>query len=310
MTMGFRAGNENWPRKSMLPALKRMAPRGAPARRRASAGAGTAEAHAARRCPSPPSSRSSALAGVARLTGAPDFLVVALAATGVACLAVLARAIRSEKRAASIISENTARNRAEIETLADRMWELQESEERFRGLIDALGDLVVHRDREGGIVYANKVFADLVGKDQRDLVGQTLAQLGVDVGIVPDAAFSDGECLSSTDVAIRSSSGIRWFSWIELSVRDKASRPGLASRDRPRHHFAQAGGNRADQRARARRIRQPGEVALPRHGEPRDPHADERHHGHGEAAGRHRAVARAADLCRRGLDLGQPRCSP
>ncbi len=164
-----------------------------------------------------------ALAGVARLTGAPDFLVVALAATGVACLAVLARAIRSEKRAASIISENTARNRAEIETLADRMWELQESEERFRGLIDALGDLVVHRDREGGIVYANKVFADLVGKDQRDLVGQTLAQLGVDVGIVPDAAFSDGECLSSTDVAIRSSNGIRWFSWIELSVRDKAS---------------------------------------------------------------------------------------
>ena len=163
------------------------------------------------------------LAGVARLTGAPDFLVVALAATGVACLAVLARAIRSEKRAASIISENTARNRAEIETLADRMWELQESEERFRGLIDALGDLVVHRDREGGIVYANKVFADLVAKDQRDLVGQTLAQLGVDVGIVPDAAFSDGECLSSTDVAIRSSNGIRWFSWIELSVRDKMS---------------------------------------------------------------------------------------
>ena len=43
----------------------------------------------------------------------------------------------------------TARSRAELETLADRMWELQESEERFRGLIDALGDLVVHRDRDG-----------------------------------------------------------------------------------------------------------------------------------------------------------------
>src|SRR5688572_2761417 len=55
-----------------------------------------------------------ALAGVARLTGAPDFLVVALAATGVACLAVLLRALRAEKRAASIISENAARNRAEI----------------------------------------------------------------------------------------------------------------------------------------------------------------------------------------------------
>ncbi len=164
-----------------------------------------------------------ALAGVARLTGAPNFLVVALAAIGIACLAVLARAIHAETRARSIMSESTARSRAEIETLADRMWELQESEERFRGLIDALGDLVVHRDREGCIVYANKVFAELVGIDQRDLVGRTLTQLGVDVGIVPDAAFSEGECLSSTDVAIRSPSGIRWFSWIELSVRDKAT---------------------------------------------------------------------------------------
>lgn len=164
-----------------------------------------------------------ALAGVARLNGAPNFLAIALAAIGVACLVVLARALHAESRARSIVSQSTARNRADMETLADRMWELQESEERFRGLIDALGDLVVHRDREGGIVYANKVFADLVGVDQRDLVGQTLAQLGVDVGIVPDAAFSEGECLSSTDVAIRSSDGIRWFSWIELSVRDKAS---------------------------------------------------------------------------------------
>lgn len=163
------------------------------------------------------------LAGVAQLTGAPDFLVASLAFLGLACLLVVARAMRAESRARAAIVENAARSRAEVETLADRMWELQESEERFRGLIDALGDLVVHRDREGCIVYANKVFADLVGVDQRDLVGQSLAQLGIDVGVVPDAAFAEGECLSSTDVAVRSANGTRWFSWIELSVRDKAT---------------------------------------------------------------------------------------
>ncbi|MEQ1941083.1 ATP-binding protein [Mesorhizobium sp. VNQ89] len=161
------------------------------------------------------------MAGVARLIGAPNFFVVALAVVGLACLFVVARAVRAERRARAVLAENAARSRAEVETLADRMWELQESEERFRGLIDALGDLVVHRDREGGIVYANKVFAELVGIDQRDLVGQTLTQLGVDVGIVPDAAFANGECLSSTDVAVRSHNGTRWFSWIELSVRDE-----------------------------------------------------------------------------------------
>jgi PAS domain S-box-containing protein len=111
--------------------------------------------------------------------------------------------------------------RARLETLSDRMWELQESEERFRGLIDALGDLVVHRDRIGRIVYANRVFSELMGLLPSELEGRTLADVGVEVGLVPDAAFADGECLSSTDVAIQTPTGLRWFSWIEHSVRDE-----------------------------------------------------------------------------------------
>ncbi|QPC90865.1 PAS domain-containing hybrid sensor histidine kinase/response regulator [Mesorhizobium sp. INR15] len=163
------------------------------------------------------------LAGLAHLTGAPIFISMALLATGMAVLALHLRGRRVERRTAALLDETAARSRAEIETLADRMWEMQESEERFRGLIDALGDLVIHRDRDGHIVYANKVFADLVETDPRDLPGKTLVELGIDVGIVPDAAFSDHECLSSTDVAIRTPTGPRWFSWIELSVRDKDS---------------------------------------------------------------------------------------
>ncbi|WP_027165378.1 PAS domain-containing sensor histidine kinase [Mesorhizobium sp. WSM3224] len=161
------------------------------------------------------------LAGLAHLTGAPIIITVGLAAAALAGLAMYLRSRRDERRTAALLDETAARSRAEIETLADRMWEMQESEERFRGLIDALGDLVVHRDRDGHIVYANSVFASLVEIDPRDLAGKTLSELGIDVGIVPDAAFSDHECLSSTDVAIRTPNGPRWFSWIELSVRDK-----------------------------------------------------------------------------------------
>ncbi|NUS22334.1 MAG: response regulator [Mesorhizobium sp.] len=161
------------------------------------------------------------LAGLAHLTGAPIIVTIGLAATALAGLAMHLRNRRDERRTAALLDETAARSRAEIETLADRMWEMQESEERFRGLIDALGDLVVHRDRDGNIVYANSVFSTLVDVDPRDLAGKTLSELGIDVGIVPDAAFSDHECLSSTDVAIRTPSGPRWFSWIELSVRDK-----------------------------------------------------------------------------------------
>lgn len=163
------------------------------------------------------------LAGVAYVTGAPLFLSVSLLVLGLAGLVLLWRSLATEEQLTAAVDETTTRSRAELEALADRMWELQESEERFRGLIDALGDLVVHRDREGRIVYVNQVFADLLGRSADALAGRTLEELGIDVGIVPDAAFSDGECLSSTDVAIQSSSGARWYSWIELSVRDKAS---------------------------------------------------------------------------------------
>jgi PAS domain S-box-containing protein len=162
------------------------------------------------------------LAGLAYLSGAPHYLSVAILLVGVASFLIGWRARNDADRVGRLLDDEAA-SRAEIETLADRMWELQESEERFRGLIDALGDVVVHRDREGRIVYANRVLAELVGCPQKALSGKTLSELGIEIGVVPDAAFADGECLSSTDVAIRSGGETRWFSWIELSVRDKTS---------------------------------------------------------------------------------------
>ncbi|QDZ02186.1 response regulator [Nitratireductor mangrovi] len=152
--------------------------------------------------------------------GAPPIVSYGLAATGLAGLGVLALMIAEERRIEAQTVSQAQKTREEIESLADRMWELHESEERFRGLIDALGDLVVHRDRDGRIVYANKVFADMFGRQPRDLCGRTLDELGVDVGMVSDAAFAEGECLSSADVPIETAEGTRWFSWIELSVRD------------------------------------------------------------------------------------------
>lgn len=161
------------------------------------------------------------LAGLAKLTGAPAFICIGLLVTGVSGFIIHIRQRRAERRAEALIGRATAESQARIEHLADRMWELQESEERFNDLIDALGDLVVHRDREGRITYANKVFGELVGRDPRDLLDLTLGQLGIEVGLVPDAAFFERECLSSTDVSIRTPAGLRWFSWTELSVHDK-----------------------------------------------------------------------------------------
>src|SRR5690606_17892772 len=163
------------------------------------------------------------MAGVAYLTGASHLTAIAMALLGSGSLFLALRAIREERKTASIIDRNVALSREEMASLADRVWKLQESEERLRGLIDALGDIVVHRDGNGRIVYANRVLGELLGREPKELSGRTLTELGIDIGTVPEAAFARGECLSSTDVAVRSRDGMRWFSWIELSVRDGAT---------------------------------------------------------------------------------------
>lgn len=159
------------------------------------------------------------LALLAQLSGAPGFLVLLLLANALGALALAARLMRTGKQAAQALDRAEAGARAEIETIADRMWELRESEERFRGLIDALGDLVVHRDADGRIAYANRVLAELTGRPMEELAGCTLDGLGIQLGVMPDTAFRSGECLSSTDVAVETVGGTRWFSWTELSLR-------------------------------------------------------------------------------------------
>src|SRR5690606_23524314 len=97
------------------------------------------------------------LVWLAALGGAPYGAALAVAAAGLAAAAIALVALRARRQARLDAAAAKRQSHAEIEAIADRMWELQENEERFRGLIDALGDLVVHRDRSGRIIYANKV---------------------------------------------------------------------------------------------------------------------------------------------------------
>lgn len=167
------------------------------------------------------------ITGFAVMFSLPVAFSTSLAGLGALALVLGWRMIRDDASLASALGETAERSREELETLADRMWELQESEERLRGLINALGDLVVHRDRDGRIVYANRIFANLFDCEPRELSGKTLEEIGIDIGQLPDAGLAGGEVLSSRDVPIETAKGTRWFSWVELSVRDDAT--GLVS---------------------------------------------------------------------------------
>ncbi len=183
-------------------------------------------------------------------------------------------------------------------------WEISEAQERAKSFFEAQGDVIVRRDGNGAITYANDAFCALAGRPREDAAGHRRSRCRC------EAAGRDHDC-SPTARA----------STIRKSPRPtaRAGSPGAKSpcapisgkRDakrRPRRHRSRQRRARAGRCARSGRSRQPRQVALPGHGLARNPHAAERHPRHGRSAGRHAAGAGADDLSQGDEDLGRHAC--
>src|SRR6201993_1185791 len=133
-----------------------------------------------------------------------------------ACLAIATLSIRLrflKRRLRKIALHN--------EALIDRNWELQEPEERARSLFEQQGDLIVMRDDEGHITFANDAYCELAERPREALIGtrfdfQILEQS-------EDAREPNGTRIH--DQKIASPLGPRWIAWREGLVRSDAGRP-------------------------------------------------------------------------------------
>ena len=183
------------------------------------------------------------------------------------------------------------------EALADRNWELKDAEERARHLFEALGDFVVRRRSDGAISFVNDAFCQLAGRSREELVGSSFQLDGGRAGTDrhgsgrhacarPEDRPALGRLARKPDPPRRQCAG------------------GTAVR-RPRRHRPHRGRADAGARPRSGRRRQPRQVAVPGDGEPRDPHAAERHHRHERPVARLAAFAGTVDLCPRHQDVGR-----
>src|SRR5262249_40180364 len=101
---------------------------------------------------------------------------------------------------------------------ADRNWELQEAAELSRSLIETQGDVILRRDSEGCITYANDAFCALTGR-ARDAVLGTPAKLDV-LEYGKSTPLPDGTRIH--DGKIMTPLGPRWVAWREAVVRVEA----------------------------------------------------------------------------------------
>ena len=196
---------------------------------------------------------------------------VAAAVVVVSAVALWGAARVDHLRLRADLDRLAAENRrlaARLESLADTAWELRESEERYRSLIDAQGDLVVRRDADGSVTFVNPAFARAFGRPPAALIG---APLTIVPPLAPVGAAGATSGVAARDVKLDTATGPRWYSWVDIRMRDEVYS------GRPRHHRAQGRRAGAGRRPPQGGSGEPGEVARARHRQPRVPHAAERH---------------------------------
>jgi PAS domain S-box-containing protein len=117
-----------------------------------------------------------------------------------------------------IMADRLHRAEARAEELADRNWELREAEERARSLLEAQGDLIVRRDAQGKLTYANDAFCTLAGKPRVELIGSA-SELSV-LEQNPVRVLADGTRVYDQKIACGAAA--RWIAWREVAVRTDA----------------------------------------------------------------------------------------
>ncbi|WP_291847230.1 PAS domain-containing hybrid sensor histidine kinase/response regulator [Bradyrhizobium sp.] len=130
-----------------------------------------------------------------------------------ACVALVALSVRlrfMRKKMRKIAMHN--------EVLADRNWELQEAEQRARSLFESQGDLIVLRDAEGRISYANDAYCELAQAPRSALIGSRATLTVLEQG--DSAIESSGTRVHDQQVA--GPLGPRWIAWREGLVRTDA----------------------------------------------------------------------------------------
>ncbi|MFN3350321.1 MAG: ATP-binding protein [Pseudorhodoplanes sp.] len=133
------------------------------------------------------------------------------------------------------------------EDLSDRVWHLQEAEQKARAFLDMQGDLIVRRKPDGTIAFANDAFCTLAGAPAEALRGSDFAFPVLEQG---DAAtLANGSRVY--DQKIETGNGPRWIAWREATVRSESGDTEIQSVGRDVTDRAMSEAALADARDRA-----------------------------------------------------------
>jgi PAS domain S-box-containing protein len=112
---------------------------------------------------------------------------------------------------------------AQAERLQDRLWQVAESEELHRSLVETQLDFIVLRDVQSRIIFANEAYGRLAGRLRQDLIGTSRTPKVLEASAVHIRL--DGARLF--DEAIETAGGLVWVAWIETAARGPGGTPAV-----------------------------------------------------------------------------------
>ncbi len=126
------------------------------------------------------------------------------------------------------LKQFAARLEASLKNAATINNRLNQSEIRYKGLVDAQGDAIFRRDAASRLTYGNAAFFKLFGIDPARAIGYPFApephpeSRGPLVGVF--TALELGQNRSRYDQHVRTAQGWRWIAWEDFAVRDSHGR--------------------------------------------------------------------------------------
>lgn len=105
-----------------------------------------------------------------------------------------------------------------IEVLQDLQWEISEREVRYRDLLDQQHDVIVRRDSDGRLTFANRAFARVFGQEPEAAIGHPFALRVLEGPDTTRLLTEDNERRRTSIQLVETVAGPRWMLWDEQLV--------------------------------------------------------------------------------------------
>ncbi len=154
-------------------------------------------------------------------------MALSLSAAGLLYAASAAAA----RRARSLDEQNASLKRVAevqkrtVERLQFVNAELKENEQRYRGLVDAQGDVILRKWPDGRLTFVNDAFLDVFGVRREEAIGRSFRpEFHPDdpPPLVRDYAGGGERPRARYDQRIRTAAGWRWYAWEDYAIRGEA----------------------------------------------------------------------------------------